>query len=233
MKTLLFAGIGVFLSHTSFNQTSLTGAWSHANGSTEMLYVVVDDYLTFSSYDKLSKTFNHTWGGPIKVDKDKFSVAIEYNSANADEVGRTAEYSFTNEGNKLILTRSGEKSSLTRIDDGKGELAGNWRISGRMQGDKMNTINPGPRKTLKILSGSRFQWIAINTETKEFFGTGGGTYTFKDGKYTESIEFFSRDKSRVGATLVFDGRLVNGVWVHSGLNSKGEPLHEEWSRNKF
>jgi hypothetical protein len=63
-------------------------------------------------------------------------------------------------------------------------------------------------------------------------GTGGGTYTFKDGKYTENIEFFSRDSSRVGSSLAFDGKLENGDWHHSGLSSKGDPIYEVWSRRR-
>lgn len=90
----------------------------------------------------------------------------------------------------------------------------------------------GDRKTLKLLSGTRFQWMAINPVTKEFFGTGGGTYTFKEGKYTENIEFFSRDSSRVGASLTFDGSVNGNIWTHKGTNSRGEPLHEEWTREK-
>ena len=74
--------------------------------------------------------------------------------------------------------------------------------------------------------------MAINTETKEFSGTGGGTYTFKDGKYTENIEFFSRDSSRVGASLSFDVSVANNICTHKGLSSKGEPIHEEWSRER-
>jgi DMSO/TMAO reductase YedYZ molybdopterin-dependent catalytic subunit len=74
--------------------------------------------------------------------------------------------------------------------------------------------------------------MAINAETKEFFGTGGGTYTYVNGKYTEKIEFFSRDSSRVGAVLSFDGMVNGKVWTHKGLNSRGEPLHEEWTREQ-
>jgi hypothetical protein len=101
-----------------------------------------------------------------------------------------------------------------------------------MRDGSIQPIQKSPRKTLKILSSTRFQWMAINTETKEFFGTGGGTYTFKDGKYTENIEFFSRDSSRVGASLSFDGSVNNNVWTHKGLSSRGEAIHEEWSREK-
>ena len=73
---------------------------------------------------------------------------------------------------------------------------------------------------MKILSGTRFQWIAYNVDTKEFFGTGGGTYTTVDGKYTENIEFFSRDATRVGASLTFDYSLPDGEWRHQGSSSK-------------
>jgi hypothetical protein len=99
-----------------------------------------------------------------------------------------------------------------------------------MQNGEMQPFQAGPRKTLKLISGTRFQWMAINTETKEFFGTGGGTYTFTEGKYVEKIEFFSRDSSRVGAVLPFNGSVNGKVWTHKGFNSKGEPLHEEWTR---
>ena len=85
---------------------------------------------------------------------------------------------------------------------------------------------------MKILSGTRFQWIAYNVETKQFSGTGGGTYTTRDGKYTESIEFFSRDNSRVGASLTFDFSLEDGRWRHKGLSSRGEPIDEVWTKRE-
>jgi hypothetical protein len=81
-----------------------------------------------------------------------------------------------------------------------------------------------------MLSDNRFQWIAFNSETAEFFGTGGGTYTAKGGKYTENIEFFSRDSSRVGAQLTFDFKREGNNWHHSGLSSTGNPINEIWQR---
>ena len=97
---------------------------------------------------------------------------------------------------------------------------------------KIEKGTPGARKTMKILSGTRFQWIAYNNETKEFFGTGGGTYTTANDKYTESIEFFSRDSSRVGAKLEFDFSLIEGDWRHRGKSSKGDPIDEIWSKRE-
>src|SRR5690606_36719009 len=101
---------------------------------------------------------------------------------------------------------------------------------GRMQEGKIVLNPPRARKTLKVLTGTRFQWAAINAETKEFFGTGGGTYTFSNGKYTENIEYFSRDSSRVGASLAFDGKIEGDLWHHSGLSSAGAPIYEIWKR---
>src|SRR5690606_19047358 len=94
---------------------------------------------------------------------------------------------------------------------------------------ELSKMTPGARRTIKILGGGRFQWVAFNSQTKEFSGTGGGTYNAEDGKYTENIEFFSRDDSRVGASLGFDYEVQDGEWHHSGKSSKGDPIYEIWS----
>ena len=51
-----------------------------------------------------------------------------------------------------------------------------------------------------------------------------------NGKYTEQIEYFSRDNSKVGASLSFEGKLVDDHWHHSGLSSTGNQIYEVWSR---
>ena len=117
-----------------------------------------------------------------------------------------------------------------RIDNGKpGKLEGAWLMSGRFRNGKkqMRKVDV-PRKTMKLLSGKRFQWIAYNTETKQFMGTGGGTYTTKNGVYSENIEFFSRDNSKAGLKLEFDFEIIDGEWNHKGFSSKGDPMHEIW-----
>src|SRR5690606_19688200 len=106
----------------------------------------------------------------------------------------------------------------------------NWVITGRADKEgNLNQMTPGDRRTVKILSGGRFQWIAFNSATKQVMGTGGGTYTAENGKYTENISFFSKDNNRVGASLEFEYQLKDGKWHHSGKSSKGDPIHEIWS----
>ena len=74
--------------------------------------------------------------------------------------------------------------------------------------------------------------LIFNLEKKEFKGTGGGTYTTINGKYSEKIEFFSRDNSRVGMNLEFNYDIDKGNWIHKGKTSKGDPLHEIWVKRK-
>lgn len=219
-------------SYSSKPQTSLTGAWSTKRGSINHVLIFQDGYFSYSTYDKANRKFIRTLGGTYSESGGQMHANIEFDTEIKNNVGGHIHFAPVVSGNSLKFDMGGGVNTWTRIDAGNSDLAGNWRISGRMRNDSIQPIEKSARKTLKILSSTRFQWMAINTETKEFFGTGGGTYTFKNGKYTENIEFFSRDSSRVGASLSFDGSVNNNVWTHKGLSSKGEPIHEEWSREK-
>jgi hypothetical protein len=113
-------------------------------------------------------------------------------------------------------------------------LTGPWLMAGRknQNGEISRRDTDVPRKTMKLLTGTKFQWIAFNTSTGEFFGSGGGSYEAKDGKYVEKIEFFSRDNTRVGAELPFNFEVQGVDWHHSGKSSKGDPMYEVWTKRK-
>ncbi len=210
----------------------VTGAWQLQQGSSQQVLIFRDGYFSHTVFDKANKKFISTYGGIYKEDGKTLKLTIEFDTRSNESVGKEISFFQEVKGQQLLATINGTQESWSRIDEGKDKLAGVWRITGRMVDGKINHMQRGDRKTLKLLSGTRFQWMAINPATKEFFGTGGGTYTFIDGKYTEHIEFFSRDSSRVGASLTFDGSVKDGVWNHSGKNSKGEPLNELWTREK-
>jgi hypothetical protein len=227
--SFLFITSGPYLTGT---QTNLTGAWSAKNGSIDHVLIFQDGYFSYSIYDKANKKFIRTWGGTFSESGGQMHANIEFDTESKDNVGGHKHFSASVSGSSLKLDFGTGVNNWTRTDDGMANLAGNWRITGRMRDGSIQPIQKSARKTLKILSSTRFQWMAINTESKEFFGTGGGTYTFKDGKYTENIEFFSRDSTRVGASLSFDGSVNNNIWTHKGLSSRGEAIHEEWTREK-
>ena len=239
MKRILFPLILVFttaLALTAFmapkeQNGNIKGAWKRSVDGGEEVLQFMDGYFTHTGYDKSGRKFFFTRGGTYEFNNGELKAAIEFNSRNPDEVGKVHSVNTSISGSTLTTDYNGQKMEWSQIDNGVNQAHGVWQITGRMQGDNFAPMNPGPRKTLKILTSTRFQWVAINPETKGFFGTGGGTYTFRDGKYTEMIEFFSRDSSRVGAALTFDGKVENGTkWTHKGLSSRGEPIHEVWER---
>ena len=162
------------------------------------------------------------------MDEKSMILFYEFHTEIADKVGMTSSLEVKTNKNTMVLGNV----TFNRIDDGSpGKLTGTWLFSNRIRNGEIGKPRSAdnPRKTMKILSGKRFQWIAYNVETKEFMGTGGGTYTTIDGKYTENIDFFSRDNSRVGASLEFDFQIKGDEWHHKGLSSKGDPIYEIWS----
>lgn len=240
MKKSVFLSLLVIctanLTSSAHQSDALAGAWHTQQGDIQQTAVFVDGYLSHSVFDVKNKKFISTRGGTYTVENGKLTVTWQYDTEKAaDEqpndtwVGTRSTFDVSVE-NELTSNLSGSSLSWHRIDANEGPMAGVWRITGRKEGDNLNPIALGDRRTLKILSGTRFQWVAINIKTGEFSGTGGGSYTFKNGKYTENITFFSRDNDRVGASLSFDGEIKDGSWHHSGLSSTGNPIYEIWDK---
>ena len=233
MKKIIFTLLFTFIL-LGLNAQNIIGAWeSYSTSSTgerlKSVLIFADGYQVLTIYNATTGEFVHTNGGTWSLDGNLMTEKVEFNTDNANAVG--SEFSFKVKVTDNEIKIEDKKEVFKRIDNGTpGKLQGAWLMSGRVRDGKTQLRDTNrPRKTMKILSGTRFQWIAYNTETKEFKGTGGGTYTTKDGEYTENIEFFSRDNSKAGISLKFDYSLIDGNWHHKGLSSKGLPIHEIWS----
>jgi len=213
------------------SEKDLSGAWQSQDGDKKTVLIFQDYYFTQSIYT--ADEYIMSFGGTYTLQKGAIDINIEFNSANSDEVRTQVLAGILFKGKELQVTLNNKTAIFQRIDNGEAPLAGVWHITDRMENGKIVPImRIGTRKTLKVLTGTRFQWFAIDPIAKSFLGTGGGTYSFVNGKYTENIEFFSRNNSRVGAKLTFDGTLKDGKWHHSGLSSKGDKIYELWSRSR-
>lgn len=212
---------------------TLIGGWTSESGDERTTRIFTEKYFSRAIFNPKTNDFIGTAGGTWILQGGNLVEFYEFHTLNPELIGKEARFPVEVGDDSFTLGSGGEKTRVTRIDDGTpGKLAGAWVITGRYRDGDMHRMTPGVRKTMKILSGKYFQWIAYNTETKEFSGTGGGTYTTVDGKYTEHIEFFSRDKTRVGASLGFDFALEDGQWQHKGLSSRGDPIDEIWTRRE-
>lgn len=237
MKTLMLSAFLFF--STLVGAQDLEGAWkmTHQNGKevTEIEYIKIfqDDYFAFGAKQISDNHFIGAGGGPYSLDSDQYIETLDFFTLDPLQVGTSTSFKLDLVNGKMVISGNTDNGMLVEIweklPEQKDALTGNWVITGRKRGEEISRSTPGARRTIKILSGGRFQWIAFNSETKEFSGTGGGTYTAKDGKYVETITFFSRDDSRVGAELGFDFEVIDREWHHSGLSSKGDPIYEIWT----
>lgn len=191
---------------------------------------ISENYLTLTLYEKSPAKFIKTVGGFPRFEDNRLVVLLEFNSTFAQDSVRQLGIPYTMEGSQLVLELK-SKIPFNTIPKLNQDLDDQWLFGARGPDEGQERRGDSkPRKTLKYLMDGRFQWIAYNTETMEFHGTGGGSFTAKDGVYQENIEFFSRDNSRVGTKLTFDYRISGDDWHHQGKNSKGEPMYEIWMR---
>ena len=215
------------------NAQQILGAWettirNNEGTNIKTIAIFTEGFYVFTNFKASDGEFISTSGGSWSMENNQLKCLIEFHYLHPKDVGTSFSEDLRVSENTLQFSHE----TFTRIDNGRpGALQGAWLMSGRKRNGELQSRDTSrPRKNMKILSGTRFQWIAYNTETKQFMATGGGTYTTIDGKYTENIEFFSRDASRVGMELQFDYNLVDGNWHHSGKSSKGNPIYEIWSQ---
>lgn len=190
---------------------------SMENGQNIEHRVLMDDnYYVETQFTKDTQHFIQTVGGFYEKKGGKIFVNLEFNS----------NYSIDSLKQLEVMTDNGWK----KISKSTMPLQGKWLMAGRVKDNKEQRRDTNrPRKTMKILKDGFFQWIAFNTKTFSFHGSGGGRYSAEGGNYTENIDYFSRDDKKVGISLSFQYQKKGMDWHHTGFSSKGDPLHEIWS----
>ena len=212
MKKIILNLTIIIFTVTTYSQSDV---YSYSENGIINRIIIDNNYLVMTSYKVDSNKFIKTIGGFYNKKGNRFNMSLEFNS------------NFKNDSISKIEIE--KKANWKKISLKKNDLQGKWLMVGRVRnGNEQRRNLDRPRKTMKFLINGYFQWIAFNTETFQFSGSGGGKYITKDGKYIESIEYFSRDDSKVGLNLEFDYELINKEWNHKGFSSKGDPLHEIW-----
>lgn len=216
-------------------QASMKGAWGLENSFGQTVLLVTDQVFSLTQYDFIDKKFISAEGGTWRSEGKDIWLAYDWSSKDTSKVGKEIKVSISISSDRLNLGLVDQP--LTKLDQGKpGALQGEWIISGNYTNDVVSKRSSPffPRRTMKILTGNHFQWIAFNVKTKEFFGTGGGTYTTTaEGKYAESIQFFTKAVTSIGKRVEFDYSFQDGDWRHKGQKSTGGPLDECWTPRKF
>ena len=191
---------------------------SQDNGTIIIHRILMDEeYFVETQYIEEPPQFLLTRGGFYELKDKHFMINLEFNSK------------FEQDGMKQMNIESSVKT-WDKISKPQLELDGKWLMAGRVRNNKEQRRDiTRSRKTMKFLKDGFFQWIAFNTETFQFFGSGGGYYSAEEERYTEHIEYFSRNNTSVGRVLPFKYFISEIDWHHQGFSSKGDPIHEIWS----
>ena len=219
------------LTTKNIDNEDLIGAWGYGPQDNRTVMINTDKIFSVANYNVPGKKFISSYGGTWRIDGNKLIKKIEWNSKDSSQVGKELTEEIKLAKDRLVEN----KKTWSRLDDGKpGALMGAWIITGNYVNDTVSKRgNPFyPRRTMKVLSGKYFHWIAYNVNTKAFMNAGGGSYTTNNGKYTENIEFFTKTSESVGKSLVFDYSFVNGDWRHRGQKSVGGAMDECWTRRE-
>lgn len=235
MKLLLTLVFCSFLGGLSqLNAQIPAGVYILDNENTRHEVRISATYFIYSEYKTSPAEFIRTLGGFTQIENtavgEKLVVLLEFNSQYKQDSISQLSIPFSIEGETLLLDWF-TKLELTQVKTTGQDLDGEWLFAtrgpdnGQERRGEANT-----RKTLKYLQDGRFQWIAYDTDGMQFKGSGGGQYTAVNDKYTENIEYFSKDNTRVGASLEFKYEVKGTDWHHTGKNSKGAPMYEIWSR---
>ena len=228
----------IFLVSSLFNMDEANSlkntSWFLNDKNMNEVRIYSDNFFSSTKYDKDNKKFLSTYGGTYLLDEEGYYEVIEFNSNDSSLVGDTiyiSRISINLNNDNGLMQLDGEK--YEKFKNYNSILSGSWLMSGIERGGeiRMRDVNRS-RKTMKILAGGRFQWIAYDINKKGFYGTGGGIFTSENGNYIENIEFFSRDNSKVGISLEFNFEVKEGDWHHKGFSSKGDPKYEIWTQRK-
>ena len=233
MKKIIL--LTIILISVSANAQNIIGSWERIHSSNDgkelkSIVIFTESHQSISIIENKTGKLIHSNGGTWSLDGNTMTEVVEFDTDNPERVGSSVVFDIELNNNYLKIVGS-DRKFFRNDDGGPGELNGAWLMSSRIRNGIMQKRETNrPRKTMKILSGTRFQWIAYDTSKKTFIATGGGTYTTKNGVYTESIEFFSRDILRIGMKLEFEYSLKDGNWNHKGFSSRGKAISEIWTK---
>jgi hypothetical protein len=248
---VLIGGFGLPLISTETdlrfeNGDPIEGAWElmqirgedATDVSIRMVKIISGGHFVFAFFNDENKQFYSAGGGKYTYEKGRYTEHIEFHTINPNIIGKSIRFSAKIKDGKWYHTGEIDGVRLEevfqRIDDGKGkEHVGAWEIfrlsnaGGKMEPQAKNL------RTIKLLSGTRFQWATWDQKKGDFVGTGGGSYETMDGYYTENLEFFSRDSIRVGQSITFGCEIKGDTWHHEEYaGSRGLQINEIWVRMK-
>ena len=180
MKRLIFCAIASVLSAWGVGAQISPGAYKavemHGDTTRNHLLLVSDNYIIHTTYDSQPAHFISTMGGFYEIGEDSLRVDLEFNTDYEKTGEKVHRVSYGYADGNLIFNENHARP-YRREPDLDQPLDGAWLFAtrGPDTGQERRGDNSA-RKTLKFLNNGYFQWVAYNSETMDFMGSGGGRY---------------------------------------------------------
>jgi hypothetical protein len=139
-------------------------------------------------------------------------------------------------GAALALLGLGAIATLRADDDNDkalhAKLVGTWRMASAKFGGQESDL-PQMSVTFKHVTPAGFMWLSHDKDGL-ITRAAGGTYTLRNGKYTEKIEYGMGDDFEVikKAKISFTCKVEGDKWNHTGELPNGTTIEEVWERVK-
>jgi hypothetical protein len=160
-------------------------------------------------------------------------------STNADtnSPGKVVAARFSPDGRQLVITSPDNTVRIWDVQDGKPlreQLAhlGTWQLVSLKYGDATKWSDaPVSQRHIKLITETHFTWVAYEVASGKVQSMAGGTYTFSDGAYTESVEYAGEGMTEYfGKRQSFTIRVEGDKLHQSGQLSDGTKIEEVWQR---
>lgn len=116
----------------------------------------------------------------------------------------------------ILVSSCGDKESAKEIPS----VQGSWNLIEYVDydGNADWTSHGDSIMYQKHITPNSFVWLNYDKKNERLIGTGGGTYDYVDGKYTEYIAFFYPPiESLIGQPIAFEAEFEEGKWNHTGF----------------
>jgi len=224
---LLLVALPCLLVAQSVDSHSLEGTWkltkakwgdmeNHKVPEREIYKIFTTDHFFFVYYD--NEKFSGAGGGTYVANNNTFTETLAYYSWDSTAVGTQQTFTWTLDGNTLhqegLIKGADQYDNYVideyyeKVENGISQtktnpLLGVWLYKDG-EGDTADYRTANNIKSYKVITPQFFYIAFIDKDTGAFDGAGFGTYTYDNGKYSETIKAFSFDPSAVGKTFHFD-----------------------------
>ncbi|MEO0897363.1 MAG: hypothetical protein AAFY71_13235 [Bacteroidota bacterium] len=233
----------------SESEQALRGAWtmvqkdgvSNDELAIQMVKILSDGHFMFAFYNSETQQFFSAGGGTYSYANGQYTENIDFHTIDPALAGTSVTFSCKLDGDKWVHQGNTNGTPINeifqRVDKGSGsDLSGTWKQEFNVDAAGKRLKLKKHHKKLKILSGTRFQWVEYNSKKGKFISCGGGTYTLANQAYEEKLEFFSTDSTQVGKAFQFECKQAGDEWIHKEKALRGaKPLgvDEVWSRSDW